>query len=255
MQFIDPGTALGTRAVGESLPSVFLCRPHRLDNETACMATTMSFPNVANQCASLRWCGQGLLSEDDVAKPCISAQGHHIVVTRIGSPEGGRPIFPGPWPENCALPACAADLVPDALAETQTPSGARSVHGARSDLMSDLMSELMSDFMPDSVSGNGSATVRVRGPIPDPIFSCCGARRSGRNKIGREIGRKIGRRNRTQKRTTNRTTLGAPQSTAPNATLGHRSGLKPSADSRTVTANPLDGNPPGNLPPGTAKKI
>jgi len=47
-----------------------------------------------------------------------------IVFTRLGSPEGGRPIFPGPWPENCALPACAADLVPDAAAETQTPSGA-----------------------------------------------------------------------------------------------------------------------------------
>lgn len=117
-----------------------------------------------------------------------------VFLTRLGSPEGGRPIFPGPWPENRALPGRAAGLVPDALAKAQAPSGVLSVPGARSEWLSDFMSDFVPDLVSDFVSGLGPATLGMWGPILDPIFSCCAARRSGRKKIGREIGRKIGRR-------------------------------------------------------------
>ena len=61
-----------------------------------------------------------------------------VFLTRLGSPEGGRPIVPGPWPENRALPVRAAGLVPDALAKAQAPSGVLSVPGARSEWLSDF---------------------------------------------------------------------------------------------------------------------
>lgn len=142
-----------------------------------------------------------------------SAVAQTVFLTRLGSPEGGRLIFLRPWLEKRALPECAAGLVPDALAEAQAPCGAPSVPGARSDLMSDLWSDLMSDFVSDFVSGICFFRVRFRGPILDPIFSCCGAQRSGRNKIGREIGRKIGRKIGPH--------LGHPRSIALNAPPGH----------------------------------
>ena len=103
-------------------------------------------------------------------------------------------MFPGPWPENCALPVRAAGLVPDALAKAQAPSGVLSVPGARSELLSDFMSDFVSDLVSDFVSGLGPATLGMGGPSLDPIFPRRAARRFGRKKIGREIGRKIGRR-------------------------------------------------------------
>ena len=117
-----------------------------------------------------------------------------VFLIRRGSPEGGRPIFPGPWPENCALPVRAAGLVSDALAKAQAPSGVLSVPGARSESLSDFMSDFVPDLVSDFVSGLGPATLGMGVRLWIRFCSCRAARRSGRKKIGREIGRKIGRR-------------------------------------------------------------
>ena len=174
-----------------------------------------------------------------------------VFLTRLGSPDGGRPIFPEPWPENCALPVRAADLVPDALAETQAPSGVPSVPVARSELLSDFMSDVMPDLASDLVSGLGPATVGVWGPILDPIFvravapNDLGEKRSDAKSDGKsdeESDHTWGDPKHCSERDAG-TPLGAPTQE-----------LKRKADSRTAAASPLDGNAPCNLPPGIAKK-
>ena len=174
-----------------------------------------------------------------------------VFLIRRGSPEGGRPIFPGPWPENCALPVRAAGLVSDALAKAQAPSGVLSVPGARSESLSDFMSDFVPDLVSDFVSGLGPATLGMgvrfwirffRAVPPDDLVEKKSDAKSDA-KSDDESDHTWG----TPKHCSERevvTPLGAPTKE-----------LEPSADSRTATASPLDGNPPRNLRPGIAKKI
>ena len=160
-------------------------------------------------------------------------------------------MFPGTWPENCALPVRAAGLVPDALAKAQAPSGVLSVPCARSELLSDFMSDFVSDLVSDFVSGLGPATLGMgvrfwirffRAVPPDDLVEKKSDAKSDA-KSDDESDHSWG----TPKHCSERevaTPLGAQTKE-----------LEPNAESRTATASPLDGNPPRNLRPGIAKKI